>query len=117
MENDLTPIPDIKEAKRQLRSYDCQGDEFEAASLACWMILEKNISLDHARRTAKRKYGVAMSTTERWVRQVIPQHFFDDRAYYGARQKGKGAVQGKGNASGKARDEFRKQVRRHMDDL
>ena len=110
------PIPTAAQARATLFERGLEEADFEAASLACWLILTHNRSLASAKTSAKRKYGVPLARIERLVKSVIPEQFFRDRVSAAAKQYSSGSSP---ENAARARDRSRqmKLAANHMKDL
>ena len=109
-----TPLPSVNDAQRLSRILADDESLAQAASLAVWLILEKNKSKHGAKRIAARKYGATQAATQRLIEQIIPQWLFDDRQREtrppGSSYKGR-------KGQGFAEKEMIKQRNRHLEDI
>lgn len=72
-----------KKASEYQYQINFENDDYnicEAASLAIWLIVDKDSALKRAVKIGAKKFDVKQAPTERMIKSILPDDFFAKRA-------------------------------------
>ncbi len=73
----------MKTAAEYQCQIDFENDDYnvcEAASLAIWLVVDKESALKRAVKIGAKKFNVKQAPTERMIKSILPDDFFSKRA-------------------------------------